>query len=84
MANSSSCVPGSMTRFSALIGCAVLVAASAVFCQEAAPQASDSAAFIEHCAHSVERSVVGLEALEAQCPGLERALVESKYSAFLL
>ena len=62
----------------------MLVAVPAVGAQETeAAETSDSAALITRCADSTEGNVVGLEALEAQCPGLEHALVESGYSEFL-
>lgn len=56
-----------------------LLAAPAVFAQE------DRSArqVLDHCVESVEVDVVGMAALEAECPGLEQALIDLGLDPFI-
>jgi hypothetical protein len=65
------------------IAYAALLLAPLAQAQQPAESTSDPAALISECANSVDRDVIGIEALEAECPGLEEALSDSGYTALL-
>lgn len=56
-----------------------LLAAPAVFAQEDRPARQ----VLDECIESVEADVVGMLALEQQCPGLERALIDLGLDPFI-
>ncbi len=70
-------------RFSLII--ATLLVAPAVWSQESGPGAGATAAetLIASCIASIDGEVAGLPVLEDACPGLEHALVESGFAAFV-
>jgi hypothetical protein len=65
------------------IAWAALLLAPLAFAQESPESTSSPSALISECAETAERNVVGLEALEAECPGLDEALEDAGFSAFL-
>ena len=56
-----------------------LLVAPVVFAQEDRPARQ----VLDDCIESVETDVIGMPALEAQCPGLERALIELGLDPFI-
>ncbi len=61
----------------------LLAVAPAVWCQTAGPNERSAIEVIEKCSDASDGDPIGLEALEADCPGLTHALEESGYLALL-